>query len=297
MFHVGALGIIDDLYRRIVLYQRQVAVHHIGGLADGLRHKLPRGAVIVSQYLHQRRILCRQRFLRCGVIDWPRLCFAAAHLPASALIVQHQVDHAKVIAPHAGHHRRNTVQGAVGDICTLDVSKLLAGEDRMRMTKQDGVNAFHLAEIVNRVLRHRVIRLAAQAGVGNSDNQIGALRAHLRHVAASRFGDVIDAYLALQVGFIPHHDLRRHKADITYLQGLRLAFAINHRSGFDEVRGKQRFAALHINHVGVHIGKTRACQRFFQVGQAIIEFMITEVTDTVIQRVERLVDRMDLALT
>ena len=297
VLHVGALCIIDDLHCWVVLHQRQIAVHHIGGFADGLRHKLPRRAVIVSEHFHQRRIFRRQRFLRGDIINWPRLRFAAAYLPVSILIAQHQIDHAQVIAPHAWHHRRNAVQRAVSDVRPLNGGELFTGEDRMCMAKQDGVDAFHLAEIVNRVLRHRVIRLAAQAGVRDSDNQIGTLCAHLRHITACRFGDVIDPHLALQIRFVPHHDLRRHKADIANFQSLLFAVAINHRGGFDDVGGKKRLAALHVNHVGIHIRKAGACQRFFQVGQAIIEFMITEVADAVIQRIERLIDRMNLALT
>lgn len=48
-----------------------------------------------------------------------------------------------------------------------------------------------------------------------------ALRTYLRG-----FSDVVDLHLAVEVSFIPCHDLRRHKTDIADAQGMGLTIAI-----------------------------------------------------------------------
>ena len=233
MLYVGALRVIDDLHGRIVLHQRKIAVHHVRRLADRLRDKFARGAVIVRQHLHQRRILCRQRLFLRRIVNRPRGCFAIADLPAASFIGQHQIHHAEMIAPHAGHHRRNAVQRAFLNIGPFDGGELLAGKDGVCMTKENRVDAFDLAEVVDRVLRHCMVRLAAEAGVRDRHHQIRTLGAHLRYIATRGFGDVFDAHFALQVGFVPHHNLRRREADKTDLQLLRLAVAIRHLNRLD----------------------------------------------------------------
>ncbi|MNE59958.1 hypothetical protein D3C80_1550790 [compost metagenome] len=82
------------------------------------------------------------------------------------------------------------------------------------MAEHDGIDAWHLAEVVHRVFRHGLIGVAGKARVGDRDDQIGPLLTHFRYVAFGGFGDVVDGHFPLQVGFVPHQDLRRHKADI-----------------------------------------------------------------------------------
>ncbi|MNE99899.1 hypothetical protein D3C80_1986430 [compost metagenome] len=82
------------------------------------------------------------------------------------------------------------------------------------MAEHDGVNARHLAEVVHRVLRHGLIGFAGKAGVRDCHHQVGALFAHFRHVAFGGFGNIVNRHLALQIGLIPHQNLRGDEADI-----------------------------------------------------------------------------------
>ncbi|MNT60372.1 hypothetical protein D3C71_1803700 [compost metagenome] len=119
-----------------------------------------------------------------------------------------------MVAPLAGHDRRYAVQRALGDVSAFDIGEVFAREYRVSMAEHDGVNARNLAEVVHRILCHRLVRLAGQAGVRDRHDQIGPLFTHFRHVAFGGFGDVVDLNLALQIGLIPHQNLRWHKTDI-----------------------------------------------------------------------------------
>ena len=52
MFHIGFLRVVHHLYGRVILYQRQIAVHIVGGFTDRFADKLTRGVVIGFQDLN-----------------------------------------------------------------------------------------------------------------------------------------------------------------------------------------------------------------------------------------------------
>ncbi|CCJ99605.1 NADH pyrophosphatase [Cronobacter malonaticus 507] len=296
MFHVSFLGVIHHLHGRIVLHQRQVAVHRIGGFPDRLADKFARGVVIRFQHLHQRRIFSGERFLRLGVVDRARFGFAVRHLPFAAVVIQHQIDDPQMIAPHARHHRRHAVQRTFGDIRAFDGGEIFTGEDRVRMAEENGIHARHLAQVVHRVFRHRFVWLGGKPGVRDHDHQIGAFRAHLRHIFTGGFGDIVDRDFAAEVRLIPRHDLRRHKPDVADFQRMRLAVFIFYFGFFNQVRRKKRLLGFGIDDVRVDVREFRASERFMQVIEAVIEFMVAEVADGVVQHVQRFVDRMHVAV-
>jgi hypothetical protein len=56
------------------------------------------------------------------------LAAALAGVPGTVALGQHQVDHAEVVAPAPGHHRRHTVQRAAGDVRAGQVGVVVARE-------------------------------------------------------------------------------------------------------------------------------------------------------------------------
>ena len=60
VFDVGFLRHVDHLHRRVVLHQRQIAVHVVGGLADRLADEFASGVMIGFQHRHQLAIFGRQ---------------------------------------------------------------------------------------------------------------------------------------------------------------------------------------------------------------------------------------------
>lgn len=137
--------------------------------------------MIFAQNRNQRGIFRRQRLLRHLIVHRTSFRACAAHLPASRVIVQYQINHAEVIAPHAGHHRGNAVQRTLGNICSFKGREIAARENGVSVAKQYRVDAGHLAKVVNGVFCQRLPRFAGDAGVRDSNNNIGSLLANLRH--------------------------------------------------------------------------------------------------------------------
>ncbi len=87
VFDVGLLRHVDHLHRRVVLHQRQIAVHIVGGLTDRLTDEFASGVVVGFQHRHHLTIFRRQRFLRHRVINRPRFGFTLRHLPFTAVVI------------------------------------------------------------------------------------------------------------------------------------------------------------------------------------------------------------------
>lgn len=66
-------------------------------------------------------------------------------LPFTAVVIQHQIDHPEMIAPHSRHYRRNTIQRTFGDIRAFNTGEVFTGEHRVGVAEHNGVNARHLA--------------------------------------------------------------------------------------------------------------------------------------------------------
>ena len=123
-------------------------------------------------------------------------------------------------------------------------------------------------------------------------HHISPFRPHLRDIFARGFGNVVDRHFTAEIGFIPGHDLRRHKADIADAQGVGLTVAVHDPGILDQVRRKHRFSGFGIDDIGVHVGELRPGQRLVQEVETVIELMVAQVADGVIQGVHRLIYRM-----
>ncbi len=209
--------------------------------------------MIVFQHLDDVFILTHQRFFGGQIVN--RSCFGLRlrHLPFAAVIIQHQINHPEVIPPHARHDSRYTVQRSFGNISPFNAGEIFAREHCVRVAEENGINAFHFAEVVDGVFRHRLIRIGRQTRVRHDDHQIGAFLTHLRHILTCSFRNVIDRHFAAQVGLIPGHDLRRYKTDITNLQGLCFPVLIDHGRLFDQIRSEQRLIGLNVDDIGVNV--------------------------------------------
>lgn len=78
---------------------------------------------------------------RYRVVNRSRFGFSLRHLPFTAVVIQHQIDHPEMIAPHSRHHRRNTIQRTFGDIRAFNGGEVFTGEHRVSVAEHNGVNA------------------------------------------------------------------------------------------------------------------------------------------------------------
>ncbi len=132
--------------------------------------------------------------------------------------------------------------------------------------------------------------------MSNDYHDISAFLAHFGHIFPGGFRNVIDGNFAAQVRFIPNHDLRRNKADIADFQSLRVAVFINNARLFNQIRRKERLLGFNVDNIGVNIREFRASQRVMQIVQTIIKLMVAEVSNRVIQSVERFIDRVNVTV-
>ena len=132
--------------------------------------------------------------------------------------------------------------------------------------------------------------------MGNHHHHVRTVGAHLRHVLAGGFGDVVNGDFAAQVGFIPGHDLRRHKADIADFQRVLAAVFIDHVRFFNQIRSKHRFLGLNVDDIGVNVREFRTRQRFVQIIQTVVELVVAEVAHRVVEQVHRFIHRVRIAL-
>lgn len=90
--------------------------------------------------------------------------------------------------------------------------------------------------------------------------------------------------------------MRRNKADIADFQSLRVAVFINNARLFNQIRRKERLLGFNVDNIGVNIREFRAGQRVMQIVQTIIKLMVAEVSNRVIQSVERFIDRVNITV-
>ena len=95
----------------------------------------------------------------------------------------------------------------------------------MLVAGEDGIDAVDAGEEERGVLHH-VALLAVDAGMGERDDDVGALFLHLRHPGLGGLDDVAGGDLAVEVRAVPDHDLRRHEADEADLDRLLVAGAV-----------------------------------------------------------------------
>ena len=114
----------------------------------------------------------------------------------------------------------------------------------------------------------------------------------MRHKFFRGFRNIIDADFSFQIRFIPDKDLRRYKTDIADFNHMLFAVAIFNRGINDNIRGKQILTGFLINNIGIHIRKIRTGNGFFQIIQAKVKFMVTEVSDGITHSIHQFMCRM-----
>ena len=111
--------------------------------------------------------------------------------------------------------------------------------------------------------------------MGHDDHHIRPFRPHLRHVFARGFGNIVDGYFPVEVGFIGH-DLRRYKTDIADFQRL-FYRPVDNLGLFNQIRGEERLLRLNVDDIGVNVREFCPCQRVVQVFQAVVKFMVARL--------------------
>ena len=132
--------------------------------------------------------------------------------------------------------------------------------------------------------------------MGNHYHHVGTIGTHLRHVVTRGFGDIVHRHFTAQIGLIPGHYLRWHKADIANLQRLLMTVFIDNLGFFNQIGRKQRLFGLNIDDIGVNVREFGASQRFVQIVQPVVEFVVAEVADAVIEQIHGLINRVYIAL-
>ena len=217
------------------------------------------------------------------------MCFGPRDFPGTPVVIQLQIDYAEVITPLTRHHRRYAIERTLFNVCAFDIGKVLTREHRVSMAEHDGVNTWHLAEVVHRVFRHRFIGFAGQTGVRNRNHQIGTLFTHFWHVTFCGFGDVVNRNFALQVGFIPYQNLWRYKADIANSQSMFFAITVFYRCIDDNVRCEQGFLRFSVDDVSVDIREFGSSNGIFQVVEPVVEFVVPDVANYIVQGIHRFI--------
>ena len=96
--------------------------------------------------------------------------------------------------------------GNVGEV-------LAARKDEMLMAGQDHVDAVDLGEMERGVLLPALTLAAGDAGMAQRHDDVGTGLPEVGHVLLRRLDDVRRRRLAVEIGLVPLHDLRRHEAD------------------------------------------------------------------------------------
>ena len=249
-------------------------------------------------HLVNARIRIGHRFFGLAVKYRADRRLAFGHFPAACVVVQDEIDHAQVVAPAPWHHCRHAVDGALVDVDFGITGKRLAWEFLVRMAKQDGVDAGHIGQAAYAVFAHRPHGTALQPGVRHRHHQLRPFGAHFRHQAFGHFYHVPGADFSLQVGFVPLHDLRRHKTDNADFESVPPTLCIGKLALQNHV-GREGVCArgcAAFEHVGADIGKPGPGHGTAQERQAKVKLVVAQVGSVVTQRMHDLVGRVYFAV-
>ena len=106
--------------------------------------------------------------------------------------------------------------GNVGEV-------LAARKDEMLMAGQDHVDAVDLGEMERGILLPALTLAAGDTGMAQRHDDVGTGLPEVGHVPLRRLDDVRRRRLAVEIGLVPLHDLRRHEADDADLDRLHRA--------------------------------------------------------------------------
>jgi hypothetical protein len=120
------------------------------------------------------------------------------HLPTALAALQLQIEHPQVIAPAPRHQRRHAMDQAANAVDPRLATAGAAGELAMLVAEQQRVDAGDLSEQLAGLLG-----VAADAGMGDDDDQIGALAAQPRHPLIGRLEQALGAQRATELGAVP----------------------------------------------------------------------------------------------
>ncbi len=285
-----------------------MAAHVDGAFAD---RRVDVGDRRLVRLLHQRR---DRRISRHALVllraDPPHLAvaFLVVDHPAAVLAVQHQPDHAQVLAEEVRHHRRHAAHQAAGGVDVLQAGVARAGKFGVRVAEQQRVDAGHAGQVPAGVFHVRGVRRGVQPAMQDRHHQVGMLRLQFGQVLPRGFNDAADGDLAGQVLLVPVHDRRRGEADDADLQrhaelaavgGIRLDVLRHHRPRLEDRLAVARAvdvgqyqreawprAAIVVAAVDVH----RRAGDLRQETQAVVELVVAGGGAVVAHRVHRLVD-------
>ena len=206
-------------------------------------------------------------------------------------------------APEAGHDGGLAVQGARFIVDALDIDIVGAGEYQMVVACEHDVDAIDGGELERGVFGARDVLTTGNAGMGERDDDVGALFLHHRDIGLGGFDDVAGHDLADQMGGVPGHDLGRQEPDQADLDGLGRARTVG-QFLFDDAEGLeiglvgQRVLAqgFALDQIGRNEGEIGAGERGVEIFEAIIEFVIAQGGGFIAQRVHCGDHRVDIAV-
>ncbi len=235
-------------------------------------------------------------------IDRAVLDLGVEHVPAAAVLCQHEIDDAQMAAPEARHRGRHFHQMAGRQVGTLDAGEIGAGEDEVLVAGEHGIDAVDGGEIKAGVLGTVAGGALGDAGVREGYDDVRTRLLHLGQPGLGGLDDVARLDLSLEVGAVPDHDLRRGEADDADPDRLFGAVAVDELTLQDHVGlqvgfvGARPRAQAAPGEVGEDERKAAAGQRLVEEGQAVVELVIAQRGGLDAEPVHDADDRVDVAL-
>ncbi len=198
-------------------------------------------------------------------------------------------------APESRHDRGLSVERAGLRIDARNVVEFLAArEGEMLVPGEDHVDPVDLREVQGRVLLAALSFAARDARMAQRHDDVGAGFLDIRHMLLRRIDDVRRRRLAVEMGLVPLHDLRRHEADHADFQLMRRACLVDHVAIENEPRLLQGLA-IGLDDIGADEREFRRPERVLQEVETVVEFVVAERAAIVIEGVHGGDHRMDVA--
>jgi len=211
--------------------------------------------------------------------------------PGTAVAFQHQVDEAEMGAPESAHDAGLAGDRALGVVDAGHAVKFRSRKIEMAVTGDDGVDARNGGERNGRIFKVFGPVLLADARMGQGDDDVGAVLAHLRNPGFGRLDDVAGGGVAGQVTGIPGHDLRRDKADQADPDLMPGAGAIGDGAVNDDIRLEEQIIVARIGgeralgQIGADHWEVGAGDDLEHEVEAIVELVIAERAAVITQHI------------
>ncbi len=171
------------------------------------------------------------------------------------------------------------------------------------MTEHDGVDTGHLCQVIDHILVHALAIICVHTAVRKCDDDIGTGSPHFWDIVFGRSDDILCLDQPAQFVMVPIHDLRRDKTDVTDIELVRVAIAVNNGPGADDIGLKIGLVIGLIvvtiidKNVRRNIRKISTVKGFHKKIQAIVEVVIANISHIVSKQVHGLVSGVDLTET